>query len=429
MTATKRNLSTSSDGNDCSKKLHTNVNEEENLDQASANSSDTPDLVTGGTDDPSTHKPELLNEQLSQSENNTQMDSLVYEEDTSTQQALLDIEPDTSLYEDAIHNLDSLQPLGPDRSQKIEVPLNMLDEILKRLNDLKEDNKGFKEEIKTLREDNVYLKIKLDGLTTEIRSKTCDCTNSSGSTSVPPVSVNNRDTGHSSNAPVINRPTLDPNSLKQQVVPNWGRKFNYRRKQYKNYDKNKKRAELYRQFIDEESPTGLYIVKSLRPKFASDLRDYKIAEQLSINSMETQAKRWEGYADQAKNNIKSVDRQVSDLIKLHNIEEEKSMLLTKWESEIKNAEEKANNMNDSELEFMKNMPQTDPYSGYVESVSESRPNNRGFYKRHYYGARKNHHQSYHNNYNHNHNQNRGRWSNRNTEDQMDTSNFLNPDHQ
>ena len=54
MTATKRNLSTSSDGNDCSKKLHTNVNEEENLDQASANSSDTPDLVTGGTDDPST---------------------------------------------------------------------------------------------------------------------------------------------------------------------------------------------------------------------------------------------------------------------------------------------------------------------------------------------------------------------------------------
>ena len=421
MSATKRNLSTSStdeqDSNE-HKKLHTSVIEIEKLEEISSKNvpeeqhTNQEHNATGtGTDTSEEDIPP------SGSASNTQMDNLILEEEPtmSTQEALMNTEPNTSLYEDALNNVESLD------AQTVAVPVRILEGILSSLSDIKKDNADLRNNFNKILDDNEYLKIKLDELTTETRLNKCMCkdinkTNSYANRTQSASSTNeNVDT--STRTTNTSGATTDTMNLKQQVVPNWGRKFNFRRKQFKNYDKNRKRADIYRKFINEESTDGLYIVKSLRPKFASDMRDYKLAEQLSIQSMKTQASRWEGYADQAKINIQSVDKQVSDLIKMHSNEAEKSVLEKKWENETKQAEEKAMVMNDNELEFMRNMPISDPYTGYVESVSEPRPNNGGFYKRHYYGSRRN-------SYNHNHHRNSNpqfrRRSNLMNEDQMDT---------
>ena len=421
MSATKRNLSTSStdeqDSNE-HKKLHTSVIEIEKLEEISSKNvpeeqhTNQEHNATGtGTDTSEEDIPP------SGSASNTQMDNLILEEEPtmSTQEALMNTEPNTSLYEDALNNVESLD------AQTVAVPVRILEGILSSLSDIKKDNADLRNNVNKLLDDNQYLKIKLDDLTTETRLNKCMCKDinktNSYANKTQSASSTNENVHTSTRTTNTSGATTDTMNLKQQVVPNWGRKFNFRRKQFKNYDKNRKRADIYRKFINEESTDGLYIVKSLRPKFASDMRDYKLAEQLSIQSMKTQASRWEGYADQAKINIQSVDKQVSDLIKMHSNEAEKSVLEKKWENETKQAEEKAMVMNDNELEFMRNMPISDPYNGYVESVSEQRPNNGGFYKRHYYGSRRN-------NYNHNRHRNSNpqfsRRSNLPNEDQMDT---------
>ena len=103
--------------------------------------------------------------------------------------------------------------------------------------------------------------------------------------------------------------------------------------------------------------------------------------------MKVQAERWSGYAENSKKNVASVDQQVKDLISSHPIEEQRETLKKQWEKEITQSENKAMEMNTNELEFMVNMPESDPYEGYVESVGNQRFNNRGFYKRDFYRSR------------------------------------------
>ena len=66
--------------------------------------------------------------------------------------------------------------------------------------------------------------------------------------------------------------------------------------------------------------------------------------------------------------------------------------MQKWAEEVKKAENKAEILNQQELEAFYNMPTTDPYAGYVARAAEPRPNNRGFYKRDYYRGNRNNNQ-------------------------------------
>ena len=174
----------------------------------------------------------------------------------------------------------------------------------------------------------------------------------------------------------------DIEQLKVKVVPNWGRRFAFRRREYKNMDKNLKRAQIYEQFLNEEG--GVYIVKKSRPKFAKNIQDYKLAESLSIHEMRTQVERWKVYAGESKHKFEDVDNQLYNLITKHNVVGERDVLLNKWSEEVRSAENKAQVMNQKELEFIYNLPNTDPYSGFIASASDHRPNNRGFYKKDFY---------------------------------------------
>merc|ERR1712015_81190 len=113
------------------------------------------------------------------------------------------------------------------------------------------------------------------------------------------------------------------------------------------------------------------------------MQDFKLAEADSVHEMKTQIKRWQRYAEESKEKYSTVDNQVYHLISTHSIAGERDTLLKKWADETKTAENKALAMNQKELQFIVNMPTADPYSGFVASVAETRPNNKGFYKKHF----------------------------------------------
>ena len=71
------------------------------------------------------------------------------------------------------------------------------------------------------------------------------------------------------------------------------------------------------------------------------------------------------------------------------VKEERDYLQNLWEKEVKNAEEKAEKLNEKECEHMCHLPETDSYSGYVESATKRSHPNGGFYKRTYYNNSRN----------------------------------------
>ena len=282
-----------------------------------------------------------------------------------------------------LNTQEALLEIQNDSPTLVTVPATFLNEILQSLKDLKA-------EITVIHD----LKSELANIRNDVKSG-CKCkANSTANHS----DNNNAYTGTrpKTNNSVANQHYEtqvrgDLGQLKVNLVPDWGRKFHYRRRQYKNMDKNLRRSEIYKNFLNDRN--GVYIVKRSRPKFASDFRDYKIAENLSIKEMEVQIKRWEGYADQSRKNIDSVDLQVYNAINKHRIEDECRKLTQQWNKETKAAENKAAELNINELQFMLDLPTSDPYEGFKESVNNERPNNRGWYKKDYYRNKSRHNQS------------------------------------
>ena len=380
--AKKRALSSDTeDINNTGKKLHASVLEVEleneevfkesevELETVNIPMPKDPEIPTDAT--PSTQ--DILKVVLEESKDEKDPSTPTMGPPNSTQEVLKDLLEDSNNEKKEDHTSSKEESIN---LTCVSVPSNILENILTQLQDMKNDNVFLKEKLLTV-------EAKLSDMKTEMTNKTtCKCKGP-----IPSNSTSNSNTSENRSFSSVTTTNLTPdlNTLKQTVIPNWGRRFNYRRKQFKNMDKNYKRAEIYQNFLSSES--GLYIVKRSRPKFASDLKDYKLAEQLSIQEMKVQAERWSGYAENSKKNVASVDQQVKDLISSHPVEEQRETLKKQWEKEVTQSENKAMEMNTNELEFMVNMPESDPYEGYVESVGNQRFNNRGFYKRDFYRSR------------------------------------------
>ena len=252
--------------------------------------------------------------------------------------------------------------------QMVSVPLQILTEILDEVKSIKQENKDLKQAM-------VDLKLEVRNI---------------GSKRDPPNTT--RTTGHATNQGTSantqrQTPQAQPNSgniniqhLKEKIVPNWGKKYHYRRNQYRNCDKNLKQAAVFSGFLDNENK---YIPKKYRPKFSRDEYDYKLSEKNSIQEMTTQKERWKYYADLSKNNVQSVDQQVNHAISQHPIKQERDILTKKWKDEVATAEKKAEDLNVKELKHMCDLPTSDPYSGFVAASREPQQNG-GFYKRNYY---------------------------------------------
>ena len=284
---------------------------------------------------------------------------------------------------------DESQSSSPDTTS---VPNETLKEILSTMKSIRNENVQLRKTILSLESKVTAIQCKL-----EQTAPHSPRTDRRREKSVPSNHEDRQHNGHSNptTQPVPSnhqdqhqRPTanLSDKNLKYKVIPNWGKRFHFRRSQYKDCDKNLKQAAIYSGFVDSSEP---YIPKKYRPKFARDEYDFKLSEKNSIQEMRTQIDRWIYYADTHDQKYRDVDRQMYDDLKRHRVKEERDYLQKLWEKEVKNAEEKAEKLNEKECEYMCHLPETDSYSGYVKSATTQSHPNGGFYKKTYYRNSKN----------------------------------------
>ena len=260
----------------------------------------------------------------------------------------------------------------------VRVPRDMLKEILDHVQSLKTEVTMLKDLVTTL--DTKVTSYQQKAPVTQLPS--------SNQTRQPPVSTSHTTSsqhstpaaGTSNNIPTVRSGRSDPN-LKLKVIPDWGKRFHLRRDYYRSHDKNLKQAAIYSGFLEGPEP---YIPKKYRPKFARDEYDYKLSEQISIQEMRTQVDKWVYYADLSHQKYTDLDEQILQDLKKHRVVHERDCLINLWKTEVTTAEQKGESLNDKELDFMCKLPETDSYSGYVQSVTHTSRRQGGFYKKRYY---------------------------------------------
>lgn len=315
----------------------------------------------------------ITNREQKEEENGKISDlSLISNDDTflSTSEALnqllsseIPLPPDTEGDEETPPHTQ--EPVIQTETEMVTLPLKVLNDIFEKLTTIQEENKVLKETICTVQR-------KVDNIDTKIDMRASSSSTLTASPSEPFSNVNQR-----SSSPHINPPpTTNDKNLKHKVIPNWGKRFHFRRNQYRNADKNLKQAAIYSGFLEENQP---YVPKKFRPKFWRDEYDFKLMEKNSLQEMETQKSRWLYYADVSTDKYKDVDAQIIRDLNKHPNPIERDYLLELWKKETSTAEHRAETMNERELVFMSELPKRDPYSGFVESARKG-----NHYKRNYY---------------------------------------------
>ena len=273
----------------------------------------------------------------------------------------------------ALINMGDIDPESnpnPEPSNNIiPVQHSTLLEILNKLNTIQAENRDLKKTVKTL-EDKIdnYHKLVID---------TPDSQGSQSAQNDRRFVKAKRSIPSSSND---SHPIIDDKELKLKV-PNWGKRFHQRRNQYRNCDKNLKHAAIYSDFLDAPQP---YIPKKYRPKFSRDEFDFRLGEKNSIHEMKTQKERYLYFAECSDHKYKEIDKQMElDINSVVN-PRYRERLSNLWKQEVSVAEEKAEKLNEKELDFLGKLPETDPYNGFVQAATNSRNHNGGFYKRNFY---------------------------------------------
>ena len=153
-------------------------------------------------------------------------------------------------------------------------------------------------------------------------------------------------------------------ALKRKVVPQWGKRYFYRTKEWgRGYVNSVKKTILYNQ-AESQPP---YIPPKFRKTYARDQAHFKILEKQSLNDMRTARDECEYNSRVAKDNYLKADKEVVEQIKRHQNPAEKTTLLDLWKQETKAGQEHAKLRFSKSAAWLESLPTSKPYYGYRPS--------------------------------------------------------------
>ena len=171
----------------------------------------------------------------------------------------------------------------------------------------------------------------------------------------PPNSLENENTTYVGET-LINK--------KDRVVPKWRQAYFRRRDEFKREHRNRTKAQIYKEYIQSK-----FLPRKYRPKFARTAEEYRVKEQAALKSLEASMEVCLLDADQAYSNFNAIDDEVWGKIQENaKDEEEVYFLQQQWLKEVSDAEVKGKQLCEKEMNFLKNLPNTDQYKGF-EGVS------------------------------------------------------------
>lgn len=159
-------------------------------------------------------------------------------------------------------------------------------------------------------------------------------------------------------------------ALKRKVVPQWGKKYFYRTKEWgRGYENSARKTILYNQ-AESQPP---YIPPKFRKLHARDQAHFKILENQSLNEMQTYRDECDYNAKVAKHNYMKVDDEVVQQINRHKNLPEKNKLLALWKRETEAGQEHCILRFRKSAAWLESLPTSKPYYGFNPSGNRNNP--------------------------------------------------------
>ena len=149
-----------------------------------------------------------------------------------------------------------------------------------------------------------------------------------------------------------------------QHIPIWKGKFHKRRMAYKQMYYNRAKAKILKDHIDSDQP---YILKKHRPKFAYSGEDYIDRLEVSKALQIQESKSLNNSSKKHQDTITAIDREIEDCIsKTPGNPQQKEELRKLWKKEVSVATTTSERMVSDNIRYMKELPKTAPFTGFVE---------------------------------------------------------------
>ena len=289
--------------------------------------------------------------------------------------------------------LSQTQSQSPSAVFPIFVPSDLLNRVLDSVLVMQDKLDSLTSEVKTTNTELLSVQEKLGDLTSEVQ--TLKKTNTKVKTQVKKqayvieklcthlnkvnkkkknhsVESHHRDPEvHSDSGMDLNEVLITPDTLptekrkdaqerKNIVVPTWRKMYFRRRDEYRREYRNAQKAETYKIY-----ETLRFLPRKFRPKHARTAEEFKIKEAAAFKSMDAAREVCLLDSKQSHWNYIAVESEVKQTISARSEDDdEKNSLIMLWENEISAAEPKGKSLCENEINWMRNLPDTDPYLGF-----------------------------------------------------------------
>ena len=168
-------------------------------------------------------------------------------------------------------------------------------------------------------------------------------------------------------APISNNTTA--NNVDKHIdkyMPMWRKKHFYRRSEYLRYHMSSEKSKIIEDHISRK-----YIPRRFRPRQTHTKAEYILEEKHSFATMKHEGEKFKFHADNAKSNFNATDQEIFENIDVISeiSEADQEKLKEQWLNEVTQAVDKAHELCEYNLAFLKDLPQTHPYHGFSASNS------------------------------------------------------------
>lgn len=192
-------------------------------------------------------------------------------------------------------------------------------------------------------------------------------------------------------APVVETITNNLDEHIDKYLPMWRKKHFYRRSEYKRHYMSKEKSKVIQDHISKK-----YIPCRFRPRQTHSKDEYILEENHSYATMRHEMNKCTYHSENARKNFEATDQEILETINGITLmdDEIKSKLKELWILEVTNAVEKAHELCEYNLIYLRNLPQKEPYVGFkgISANDQNRKINKN--NRHSYNTNnRNRHQS------------------------------------
>ena len=166
-----------------------------------------------------------------------------------------------------------------------------------------------------------------------------------------------------------NRTTQDVettnNNVEQHIdkhLPMWRKNHYYRRSEYKRHYMSKEKIKVIQEHISQK-----YIPRRFRPRQTHTKSEYNLEEKHSVSTMKHEIEKFQFHSDTARGNFESTDQDMFDRIDIipDLSDFDKNKMKEMWVTEVSNAVNKAHELCEYNLIYLRNLPTKEPYTGFT----------------------------------------------------------------